>query len=74
MSKLTPVDKARQIVAKNMYLTIAVSSRDGTPWIANLFYAFDQDYNFYWYSDRNSVHSTFIRENPVVAMAIFQLR
>lgn len=63
--------KAKNIIESNLYLTISVSNRKGLSWIANLYYAFDNDYNFYWYSPKNSKHSELIKENPRVAIAIF---
>lgn len=64
-------EKARKIISENLYMTISVASKQGDPWIANIYYAVDSDYNFYWYSPTNSHHSTLIRENPVIAISIF---
>ncbi len=63
--------KVDKILQENLYLTISVASKDGDPWIANLYYAYDKDYSFYWYSPKDSLHSQRIRENPTVALAIF---
>jgi len=62
---------ADKILQENLYMTISVASKDGDPWIANLYYVYDKDYNFYWYSPKDSLHSKRIRENPVVALVIF---
>ncbi len=64
-------EKARKIISENLYMTISVASKQGDPWIANIYYAVDSDYNFYWYSPTNSHHSRLIRENPVIAISIF---
>ncbi len=63
--------KAIQIINENLYMTISVATKQGEPWIANVYYAVDLNYNFYWYSPTNSLHSTMIRENPIIAIAIF---
>jgi uncharacterized protein YhbP (UPF0306 family) len=63
--------KAKQIISENLYLTISVTTLTGDPWIANLFFACDQNYNFFWYSGVNSTHSQTIRENREVAISIF---
>lgn len=63
--------KVEQILQENLYMTISVASKDGQPWIANLYYVYDKSYNFYWYSSKDSLHSKRIRENPIVSMAIF---
>jgi nitroimidazol reductase NimA-like FMN-containing flavoprotein (pyridoxamine 5'-phosphate oxidase superfamily) len=64
-------EKAREIIEKNIYMTIATASSDGLPWISPVFFAYDAAYNLYWTSDRNSRHSTLIRGNPRIAIAIF---
>ncbi len=63
--------KAKQILDENLYMTLSVASKKGEPWIANLYYVYDKNYTFYWYSPIDSVHSQRIRENPSVAFAIF---
>lgn len=62
------VDK---LLKENLYLTLAVADKKGTPWIANLYYAYDNDYSIYWYSSKETVHSKLIRQNPKVAISIF---
>jgi len=64
-------EKARKIISDNLYMTISVASKQGDPWIANIYYAIDSNYNFYWYSPTNSLHSTLVRENPLIAISIF---
>jgi len=64
-------EKAEEISKEIRYLVIATSSKDGKPWISPVFYAFDDDYNLYWVSSKNSRHSELIRENPKVAVVIF---
>lgn len=64
-------NKVNKILKENLYMTISVASKDGDPWIANLYYVYDKNYNFYWYSPKDSLHSKWIKENPTVALAIF---
>ena len=63
--------KAKQIIEENIYCTIATASKDGKPWISPVFYGFDENYNIYWISDKGALHSTLVRENPQVAIVIF---
>ena len=63
--------KVRRIIEENLYLTISVCDKSGNPWIANLYYVVDNQYNFYWYSPKTALHSLTIRDNPNVAIAIF---
>lgn len=64
-------ETAKKLIDDNLYMTISVSSKQGDPWIANLFYAVDSEYNFYWYSSADSLHSRLIQENPIIAISIF---
>ncbi|PWT95813.1 MAG: hypothetical protein C5B53_10875 [Candidatus Melainabacteria bacterium] len=65
------VDQARQIVEENRYMTIATAAPDGKPWISPVFFAYDSDYNLFWVSNKNSLHSKLIRQNPRAAIVIF---
>lgn len=67
----TFADKAKKIIEENLYLTISVCDKESKPWIANLYYAVDKDFNFYWYSSKASRHSCCINGNSDVALAIF---
>ncbi len=69
MENKTP--KAKQITKENRFITLATSSKTGVPWISPVFYSFDDDYNLYWVSNKNSRHSQLIRENPCVAIVIY---
>src|SRR3989344_3218167 len=68
------VKKAKQILASNIYMTIASASKEGEPWISPVFFAYDEYYNLYWTSNKGSKHSQLIRNNPRVAIVIFDSR
>lgn len=68
---LVGVEKAKQILEDNIYCVIASSSKDGKPWISPVFYGYDENYNIYWISDKDARHSELIRNNPQVAIVIF---
>ncbi|MEK6902731.1 MAG: pyridoxamine 5'-phosphate oxidase family protein [archaeon] len=63
--------EAQKVVANNIHMVLATSSKDGTPWISPVFFAHDEQYNLFWFSNREARHSCFIRENPKVAITIF---
>jgi uncharacterized protein YhbP (UPF0306 family) len=65
------VDAAKRIIAENIYMTVATASLDGRPWISPVFFAYDENYNLFWVSSKESVHSKLIRQNPRVAIVIF---
>jgi|SRR5579872_1514815 len=65
------IAQAKQIIKDNIYLTIATTSLNGKPWISPVFFAYDENYNLFWVSNKNSRHSKLIMENPEVAIVIF---
>ena len=67
-------EKAKRIVESNIYMTVATASKDGKPWISPVFFAYDKNCNLYWVSNKDSLHSKLIRENPQVAIVIFDSR
>lgn len=56
-------DRARKIIAENIYLTLATSGKDGTPWISPVYFAYDENYNFYWTSAADARHSRYLKGN-----------
>lgn len=70
--KKTELNKiAEEIIKSNIYLTLATTDGSGIPWAAPLFYAIDDNYDFYFISQLDSLHSKHILKNPTVAFAIF---
>ncbi len=65
------IQKAKQILQKILYITIATSTKDGNPWNSPVYSAFDKNYNFYWASDQNGQHSKNIAENPNIFLVIY---
>ena len=65
------VERAKKIIAKILFITIATSSKDGKPWNSPVYSAFDENYNFFWASDQSSQHSKNIKENNNVFIVIY---
>src|SRR5260221_1164720 len=63
--------RAKEIIEKILYITIATASKDGTPWNSPVYSAFDEDYNFFWASDQNGQHSMNIAQNNKVFIVIY---
>lgn len=63
------VKLAKDIVKNNIYLTLGTS--DGDPWVAPLFYCVNENYNFYFISQLDSLHTKQMLKNPKVAFSIF---
>ncbi len=66
--------QALHIILSIPYLTIASLSRDRKPWITPVFAAYDSEYNFYWISAKDALHSQYVRANNEVAIVIFDPR
>src|SRR5579872_1353729 len=71
MGKSDLVAKARGILEKILYITIATASKNGLPWNSPVYSAFDESYNFYWASDQSGQHSKNIAENNNVFLVIY---
>lgn len=65
------VKRAKEVIKKIPYITIATISEDGMPWNAPVFAAYDEKYNFYWGTYRNSQKSKNIRHNKNVFLVIY---
>ncbi len=68
------VERAKYIIADVIYMTIATSSKNGIPWNSPVYYSYDENYNFYWRSGKDSQHSKNIRENNNIFIAIYDSR
>ena len=62
---------AKDILRSNIYCTLATASHFGLPWAAPIFYALDDNYNFYFISRPQTLHSRHIKINPHIALAVF---
>lgn len=61
---------AKKIIQDNFFFTIA-SSENNIPWITPVFYSFDDHFNFYWYSGKNTTHSRNLMHNKNASIVIF---
>lgn len=46
------------------------TSVDNKPWVCNIHFLVDSDFNFYWISEEGTRHSNDISQNPNVAITI----
>ncbi len=63
--------RAKSIIEKILYITIATASKDGQPWNSPVYSAYDKDYNFFWVSNQNGQHSKNIKENNSAFLVIY---
>lgn len=64
-------ERAKEIIEKIAYATLATASRNGQPWNSPVYTAFDEKFNFFWASWRENQHSKHIAENPNVFIVIY---
>lgn len=62
---------ALSIIMRTEYATLATVDAKGYPWNAPVYCAFDQGYNFYWGSHKDSQHAINIRDNGRVFLSIY---
>lgn len=65
------IQQAKDIIEKNLYITLATVGKDDIPWSSPVYAAYDEEYNFYWASVKNSKHSLNIKENNLISFVIF---
>ena len=63
-------NKAIKILKSSKYLSLATNDGN-TPWVAPLFYCLDEDFNFYFISQMDSLHTNHIMKQPNVSFAVF---
>jgi nitroimidazol reductase NimA-like FMN-containing flavoprotein (pyridoxamine 5'-phosphate oxidase superfamily) len=64
-------EKAKKILSECTYMVVGTSTVDGKPWIAPVLYVYDKEYNIYFLSAIDAVHSENILKNSKVSISIF---
>ena len=64
-------NRAKEIVQRILYVTIASVSSDGIPWNTPVYSAYDNHANFYWTSSPQAQHSRNIDSNTRVFLVIY---
>jgi nitroimidazol reductase NimA-like FMN-containing flavoprotein (pyridoxamine 5'-phosphate oxidase superfamily) len=59
------------IIADNRYMTLATADAGGVPWASPVWFATEDERDFYWVSDPNARHSRNIAVRPDIAIVIF---
>lgn len=63
--------RARGILSKVIYATLATATPDGAPWNSPVRFHRDPVGNLYWFSARDAQHSRNIAANPRVFIVVF---
>jgi len=59
------------ILKNNILMSLAsIDKKGNNPFICSLFYTFDENYNLYFWSEKNTVHSLNISQNKNVSISI----
>jgi nitroimidazol reductase NimA-like FMN-containing flavoprotein (pyridoxamine 5'-phosphate oxidase superfamily) len=66
-----PGQRARRLLTETQNLVLATVGGDGEPWVSPLFFAADGQRRLYWTSEPGARHSRNLRENPRVAIVIY---
>lgn len=64
-------NRAKGILEKIIYATVATSSKNGQPWNSPVRCVYDKGLNIYWFSDKEGQHSKNVRENENVFIVIY---
>jgi hypothetical protein len=64
-------EKAKKILQKILYITLATATKEGQPWNSPVYSRFDQHYNYFWGSAYTSRHSANIRANNKVGVVVY---
>lgn len=62
--------KARYLIKNAENMVIATADQKGKPWISPVGFQPDEQYNLYWISNKEALHSQNIRNRPEVAIVI----
>ena len=63
-------EKAKELIEKIIYINLA-TTHNNIPWNTPLVATYDAEYNFYWRSAKEAIHSINIKENGKVFITIF---
>ncbi len=68
---MTPSERAKYLIENNQLMTIATADVLGKPWASTVGYSYDEDFNLYWVSHKEHLHSMNVRSRPQVGIVIF---
>ena len=63
--------RAKEIIEKIQYITIASVTENGMPWNSPVFSTYDENFNFYWGTHSDSQKAKNIRANSNVFLVIY---
>lgn len=67
---MNDAEVVKDLIKNVQLMTIASTTDDGKPWVSPVSFVWDDDYNLYWVSSRESHHSDYIRQRPDVSIVV----
>jgi nitroimidazol reductase NimA-like FMN-containing flavoprotein (pyridoxamine 5'-phosphate oxidase superfamily) len=68
---MNSVEKAKYVIENNNFMVISTADNSGKPWISPVGFVYDDNYNLYWVSYKEALHSKNINTRPEIAIVIF---
>ncbi len=62
---------AKRIISQIIYLNLATITPEGQPWNTPVYFAYDQELNFYWISWTKNQHSINVKQNSSSFVTIY---
>ncbi|GIJ44383.1 hypothetical protein Val02_12690 [Virgisporangium aliadipatigenens] len=62
---------ARDLLARNRYLTLGTADPDGRPWLSPVYFAAADEREFVWCSESDARHSRNLVERPRVSVVVY---
>lgn len=68
---MNSAEKAKYIIENNNFMVISTADASGKPWVSPVGFVYDDDYNLYWVSYKDALHSNNIKNRTEIAIVIF---
>jgi nitroimidazol reductase NimA-like FMN-containing flavoprotein (pyridoxamine 5'-phosphate oxidase superfamily) len=65
-------ERAQRLIEETKHMTLATADRSGNPWVSPVFFVPDDAYDLYWVSAKSARHSQNVRDNPSVAIVVYE--
>jgi uncharacterized protein YhbP (UPF0306 family) len=67
---MNSVQIVKYLLENNRHMEVATADKYGKPWVSPVFFVYDDEYNLYWVSNKDAIHSNNIKENSQVAIVV----
>lgn len=67
---MNSIERVQYIITNTSHLTLATADAEGNPWSSPVFFAPDANYNLYWVSSKDAIHSHNIAVRRRIGLSI----